>query len=463
MKLFISKLDIYLFTALGILCILSVGIIYGFKLNGPPIRSDGIGYYSYLPAVFIHGTLDFEPVVEDRFEDATAKDLKEHMPIITSSNGEEIPSFWAGLRYHEETGVYVNQYSPGVAVMQFPFFALSYGLSAATGVDMDGGFGHFFQLLIGFAGIFYFILGVIILRRYLLTKFSPQVVSTTLIAIIFGTNLFHYGTYDSSFSHAFSFFLVTLFLWLTEKWFAEIKEVQSKVLMPYSILIGIVSGLLFIVRPVNGIIALLFILYGITSLTDIKTRVYEFWKIKKSLIVLGAVGLMFVLFINMYYLYGFDHLFAMPYRDNEGFNLLQPQVANFLFSAQKGLFFWSPVLIFSVLGWVTMKRDNKWKWALLIFFLLSVWVTSSWWHWPYGGSFGSRPFVDYMALFAIPLGYFYTWAWKSKYKMVIIGITAVLILITIKTMLQYWLGVIEPGGTTLEYYFDTFLVFENRT
>lgn len=36
--------------------------------------------------------------------------------------------------------------------------------------------------------------------------------------------------------------------------------------------------------------------------------------------------------------------------------------------------------------------------------LLLIYILSSWWSWWYGGSFSSRPFVEYLPLFAIPLG-----------------------------------------------------------
>ena len=37
----------------------------------------------------------------------------------------------------------------------------------------------------------------------------------------FGTNLFHYGVYDSVFSHVYSFFLIAVLLTLVDAWWAE--------------------------------------------------------------------------------------------------------------------------------------------------------------------------------------------------------------------------------------------------
>jgi hypothetical protein len=60
--------------------------------------------------------------------------------------------------------------------------------------------------------------GLTVLRRLLLRHFSEPVVLATLVTITFGTNLFHYAVYDSTYSHAFSFCLVALLLLLVELW-----------------------------------------------------------------------------------------------------------------------------------------------------------------------------------------------------------------------------------------------------
>lgn len=43
-------------------------------------------------------------------------------------------------------------------------------------------------------------------------------------------------------------------------------------------------------------------------------------------------------------------------------------------------------------------------WSFLLFFIGVVYVLSSWWTWHYGGSFGSRPMIDFYAILIIPIG-----------------------------------------------------------
>ena len=47
--------------------------------------------------------------------------------------------------------------------------------------------------------------------------FSDGVTAATLASLLFGTNLYHYATFDSSYSHPYSFFLFAAFLRLTER------------------------------------------------------------------------------------------------------------------------------------------------------------------------------------------------------------------------------------------------------
>lgn len=54
--------------------------------------------------------------------------------------------------------------------------------------------------------------GLLALAAILRRTFSPGVVAATLVVVTFGTNLFHYGTYDTTFSHIYSFCMVVLFL-----------------------------------------------------------------------------------------------------------------------------------------------------------------------------------------------------------------------------------------------------------
>ena len=123
---------------------------------------------------------------------------------------------WNGVYKYENTGNYLDKYPVGVAVMALPFFLVAHAgtliLSLHSGVAPNGYTDPLYHAAQAFSGLFYGLLGLVILKKLLDKYFSAKVVYLTIILITFGTNLFHYFTYDAVFSHAYSFFLFTLFL-----------------------------------------------------------------------------------------------------------------------------------------------------------------------------------------------------------------------------------------------------------
>ena len=104
------RLPIYHLAAIIFLSAISVTTIYGLGLNGPPIRSDGFGYYSYLPSFFIYNDISMEWLANT--------DLKS-LADYPSSLG------WTGISRYGNTGKYLDKYGIGVAILQAPFFLVS--------------------------------------------------------------------------------------------------------------------------------------------------------------------------------------------------------------------------------------------------------------------------------------------------------------------------------------------------
>ena len=99
----------------------------------------------------------------------------------------------------------------------------------------------------------------------LLRRFSDDVTAATLGALLFGTGLYHYATFDSSYSHAYSFFLLGVFLWGTDWWHEDRLEARDSRLLLGSILLGVVAGLIVLTRHTNALFLLVFPLYGVTN------------------------------------------------------------------------------------------------------------------------------------------------------------------------------------------------------
>ena len=113
------------------------------------------------------------------------------------------PAFTA-IRW-PETRRWVNAHPIGVAIFQAPFFVVAHLLTRWSNLSPDG-FTLYYQHAAGLSGVFWTLAGLVVLRDTLRRHFSDAVTAATLFAILFGTNLFHYATYDSSYSHVYSFF-----------------------------------------------------------------------------------------------------------------------------------------------------------------------------------------------------------------------------------------------------------------
>ena len=181
-----------------VLCVIAIYTVYSAPLQRFPIRSDGYGYYLYLPATFIHNDLTLKTAADLYFDGV--------MPHHTGAN-----------LYYEETGSFVIKYPVGEAVMLSPFFFSGWFLALVSGAPQDG-FSAPFQYTAAVSGAFYGFVGLVLLWRFLAKRFEPTTVAFSLMGILFGTNLFHFMTYDSIFSHAYSFFLFSAFLYMISEY-----------------------------------------------------------------------------------------------------------------------------------------------------------------------------------------------------------------------------------------------------
>ena len=156
--------------------------IYGSELAyGPPIRSDGTGYYLYLPALLLDEDVTMERTAARSFEGRTSE--------------------MAGVSRVPPHNRYLDKYPVGEAMMLLPLFLLGDATARLWGEAADG-FSTPYQVAAAAAGLVYALVGIAQLGFVLLRWFSRPTVVMTLVTITFGTALFHYATYDAVFSHA---------------------------------------------------------------------------------------------------------------------------------------------------------------------------------------------------------------------------------------------------------------------
>lgn len=400
-----------------------------WKKENKVIEWDVISYYAYLPATFIY-----------------------HDPGLSFIDNYKGPHKFIFWPERAPNGSYVIKTTMGLSLLYLPFFAAGHAAAVITGADA-GGFSEPYKFALILSAVFFLGLGLYYLRKILLEFFSDTVTAIILFAFVFGTNVFWYAVYESAMSHIYSFAVIACFLWQTIKWYRKPSAGNAAA-------IGLLAGLITLIRPTNGIIALVFLFYNIFSLNSLKER-FKFLAVNFRLLLLIAAAAIIVWIPQLIYWKSLTgHLLFFSYTNNERFFFSHPQIINGLFSFRKGLFIYTPLTLFSVAGiWHLWKSRSPFAMPVSIFFPLNAYIIFSWWCWWYGGSFGQRPFIDSYALMALPVAAIlqsipHIKSFITRYSVAFIF--SVTVLLGLYYQKQYYYGAIHWDSMTREAFFDSF-------
>ena len=425
--------------AVWVLAVCAYAAIHVVPSKGDPVKSDGFSYYVYLPAWVLYTDPTMEDLANRRF-------------------GGSFPG-WSGLTRWPGTQRWVNPHQMGVALLLLPFYLAGHALTLAWDYPREG-FSFFYRHSAGLGGAFYLAAGLFFLKRLLDRHVPAGAAVATLVTITFGTNLFHYATFDALWSHVYSFSLIACLLDLLDTW-------ERRPTRAGALLVGIVIGLILLVRAANAPVLMFIPLFGVTDLASLRARpaVLRSRAPQLALMVLAA-GVVFAPQLALYRS-ATGTVILDPYRNLlalqgvRAFDFLHPHLAGVLVGVKKGLFFWSPALLLGVVGCFAMRG------ALRAFLLPSAAVmaahtmlVASWWDWQFGGSFGHRAFTDLLALFALPIAALYDRAAGTPArKTAVSAFAALAVALSIAQMLQYWMGIIPYSDVTWDQYRSLFLRF----
>lgn len=427
-----SKIVIFLIIALLII------VVFKIKRWGNAgtdhsgvITSDVINYYSYLPAAFIYKDLSYS--------------------FLENENNTEIASrFWPNTI---EGGKKVEKMTMGLSFLYSPFFFLAHSYCNITDTYTPNGFSKPYEMSLVFSSIFYLFFGLWYLRKFLLEYFSEWITSFVLIAVFMGTNLYYYTIVESAMSHTYSFSLIAIFLYQIKKWHDQPSLKRSAIL-------GLIGGLIILIRPINLLILIIPLLYNVANWKDLNKKTLFFIKEWKHLLLMVCLGFLIIFPQLVYWKYATGHWIFNSYLD-ERFYFNNPHVLEGLFSYRKGWFIYTPMMLLATIGIFTLFKSNtlkSYKIAIPVFFVLNIYFQYSWWNWWYGGSFGSRPLIDSYALMALPLGNLFS---LIKIKRLLnwgIGIIVLIFLaLNIIQTRQARLRIIHWNGMTKRAYWSVFL------
>jgi len=364
------------------------------------LGSDPHGYYQYLPAFFLQEREAFEQLPWSK-------------PV-----GE---------------GRSISVYTCGVAMLQSPFFLVSHGIARFIGHDSNG-YGPVYYFGVLFSAFFYVWLGIVFLFSVLRRYFGEKSSIASVMLLFFATNLLYYTLVAPGMSHAYSFFLVSLYIWAVHR-FYQFPDIRSSLLLSFSIALAV------LIRPTNVVALFYFFLFDITKWKEISVR-FRFLVSRWPLIlVMLFVGFLVALPQMAYWHYVTGDWIYYSYLD-EGFpNWRTPQISTVLFGARGGWFLYTPImLIVSLMLIFFWRKCSCSALAIIIVMVSIIWINGSWWAPTFSASAGYRALIEYLPFMAFPLGFMLERIMAAKWRSLNIfsfAVAVLLVFLNIQLMFKY--------------------------
>lgn len=409
-----------------------------YYFPGNILSWDIFGYYLYLPFQFI-------------YHDLGLKDIGVLHDIV--------------LKYHNTDTLYqvliqpeggaVMKYSMGMSIFYAPFFFIGHALALVFGLPADG-FSAPYQYSVFAGGIIYSILGIWFLSKVLRRLFNDKTSGLVLLLIVFATNFpVHITMYgQNAMSHNILFFTYSLILWLTIRWHETYK-------MKFIIGLAVFCGLTILSRPSEFVCLLIPLFWNVKNINTLRDKVKLLWSYKVQILLFVAIIAFIGSFQLIYWKIHTGKFLYYSYGANagEGFEFLSPYLMQVLFSFRKGWLIYTPVMIFAIVGFVAIFKKNKMIFLpLFLYFLVNLYIVSSWSCWWYAQSYSQRPLIPSYPVMAIALGYFLVWLFdREKWlKITLSTLLMAFLWLNLFQIYQFTHGIIDGDRMTKAYYFRTF-------
>jgi len=375
--------------------------------NKPPIRSDGAGYYAWTEAI-LHWNFGFCDLPR----------MNGSIPQITASN-----------RAHPDRCEL--KYEPGLALLRFPVMGpvaaiANAGDSSLTHVsDAEQKANQWLSVLallaaIGFMGATMSRLGV-----------GRLLTDATLLIVTFGTGLFHYGTYDSSYTHIYTAMLFAALVYLGVR-----AEQLHRRINP--VLVLAISFFVVAIREVDAVP--LVILEGAWLLWHARSTP---WAARVAVTVRAAlpavIGIALAVGLQTFYNHWASGRWSLSSYGSESLSLSELKEGSVLASYNHGLLLWYPAMVILLILPLLRKRTRGWGWLGLALVGPLVVIYGSWNPWWLGGAFGPRGILDVVAVVAVG-GALGLAALRPGERALALGLCVICAFVTVELMSGYWNG-----------------------
>lgn len=387
---------------------------------------DALGYYLYLPAIFIYHDykeLAWFPEIDKKY----------------SVSGGNIYQFT-----NSGNGHYVFKYLGGVAIMEFPFFIAGHYMAGLLGYQQDG-FSPPYQFAIVFGAIVYFILALFLLRRILLKYFSESVTALTLLLMMLASNIIQYISIDGAMSHSYIFPLYVLMLYFTIKWHEKPSILSAS-------LVGAIVGLASISRPTEAVMLFIPLLWG----TQTKESSAEKWKlVKQNKMHLFFLAISLFLAVLPQLTYWKLATGSFVYDVGSKWEFLTPHF-RVLFGWEIGWFMYTPITIFFILGMFFIK-NYPFRYSVITFCLLNIYIIIAWHDWQYGATYSCRALTQSYPVFALPFAAFINRINTRKWRYLFYVFGLYSIILNLFQIWQYNKTILHYRDMNRKYYCSIYL------
>lgn len=371
--------------------ILIVLFLLSLPLVNPWVRGDGIGYYAYARALALDHNLRFE------------KDWRHANPSFRSSRVD--PDGRIRADQYTSTGHLNNHFTIGPALIWIPFLAAAHGavLTAdhfGAHIAADGYSWPYLDTMAvvtafcGFAALF---ISFRLARKY----FPERWAFLAVLGIWLASSIPVYMYFNPSWSHAQSAFIVALFIWYWDRTRANRTWRQWCVL-------GLIGGLMMDMYYPNAIFLLVLVVeFAAKTAKTISSRSTSESNFGKEIARYAVFSVALILaflptLVTRWLVFGSP--FNMGYSETSIWTLKSPLWGTVLFSADHGLFSWTPILLLASVGLLILwRRDELLCVALAVSALAFYFLIATYPVWDGISSYGNRFFVSLTPLFVMGL------------------------------------------------------------
>jgi hypothetical protein len=374
--------------------VLLVLLALSLPLVNPWVRGDGVGYYAFARALLIQRNLDF--TADYQHANPGFREAR----LDTDGNPKDV--------FRTATGHLDNHFTVGPAMLWAPFLVCAHAavlLARGFGAHVAAnGFSLPYLFAMALGTLFYGFLALLLSYRVACRFVGEQWALLATVAIWWGSSLPVYMYFNPSWSHAHSAFTVALFFWY---W---LRTQESRSIAQWFVL-ALIAGLALNVYYPNALVLLVLV-------PEALDHYYAAWNKRAGAAPIGrllayhtlfcvvTLAVLLPTFLTKFFIYG--GLFETGYIPVTQWNWRSPSFLALLFSANHGLFSWTPILILAVAGIFFFARKFRPVGVSVSCVLLAFYYfMASYPDWPGISSYGNRFFVSMTVFFVLGLSFFF--------------------------------------------------------